>query len=295
MRLDDKTHGDGANRKGRTERTFRAGKWDTGVCIGQKSHNQTMSLMGGSNGLGGAMPAFVVIASHYEPTIEMLEAGPVVYVNGIKLGTTGTANPKGSVTGEEAIMFLEYCIVPWLAAYGETTHPPCHSTASVAIAHTVAANPIPIASTAVVASCPAQVQCSTVLLAVVLVRVCAGVLRPDRKAVGTCDGAGPHMTTAFIERCHVLHIELTLRTPNCSNTIQFEDLVNFWQLKNDSSFGWYKVKQQAILVQMDKTRGRSVALSHHDQLELLVKPWSKGFSTETNLRAWTKVIWQLEL
>jgi len=35
-RLDDKTHGDGANRKGRTERTFRAGKWDEGVCIGQK-------------------------------------------------------------------------------------------------------------------------------------------------------------------------------------------------------------------------------------------------------------------
>ena len=47
-RLDDKTHGDGAKRSGRTERTFRAGKWDEGVCIGQKSASHTASLVGGS-------------------------------------------------------------------------------------------------------------------------------------------------------------------------------------------------------------------------------------------------------
>lgn len=97
------------------------------------------------------------------------------------------------------------------------------------------------------------------------------------------------MTTAFIEMCADNHIVLVLRTPWCSNSQQFEDLVNFWQLKNDSGFGWYKVKQSAMYVQMDKTRGASVALSHQDQLELLVNPWNKAFSTQTNLRAWAKV------
>lgn len=97
------------------------------------------------------------------------------------------------------------------------------------------------------------------------------------------------MTTAFIDKCVQHYIVLVLRTPWCSNSIQFEDIVNFWQLKNDAGFGWYKVKQQAMMVQMDRTRGRSVALSHQDQLELLVNPWNKAFSTETNLRAWAKV------
>jgi len=96
------------------------------------------------------------------------------------------------------------------------------------------------------------------------------------------------MTTAFIIKCDENHIVVVLRTPWCSNSIQFEDLVNFWQLKNDAGFGWYKVKQDAMLVQMDRTRGSSVALSHQDQLELLVNPWNKAFSTETNLRAWAK-------
>ena len=100
---------------------------------------------------------------------------------------------------------------------------------------------------------------------------------------------GTHVATAFITKCAVNHIVLVFRTPWCSNSIQFEDLVNFWQLKNDAGFGWYKVKQQAMFVQMDRSRGRSVALSHQDQLELLVKPWNKAFSTETNLRAWAKV------
>ena len=35
-RLDDKTHGDGGDRAGRTERIVRCGKWDDGESIGQK-------------------------------------------------------------------------------------------------------------------------------------------------------------------------------------------------------------------------------------------------------------------
>ena len=97
------------------------------------------------------------------------------------------------------------------------------------------------------------------------------------------------MTTKFIEKCAENHIVLVLRTPWCSNSIQFEDLVNFWQLKNDAGFGWYKVKQHAMFVQLDRTYGSSTGLSHRDQLELLVNPWNKAFSTATNLRAWAKV------
>ena len=65
-------------------------------------------------------------------------------------------------------------------------------------------------------------------------------------------------------------------------------LVACEQLKNDARFGWYKVKQAAMYVALDRTFGKSTTLSHHDQLELLVRPWNQAFSTETNLRAWTK-------
>jgi hypothetical protein len=121
-RLDDKTHGDGANRKGRTERTFRAGKWDEGVCIGQKSASHTASLVGGSNALGEPLPPFVVIASSFEPTIGMLQAGPVAIVNGKQIGTTGTANNKGSVDGEAALMFIDHSVLPMLSAHGPCPH-----------------------------------------------------------------------------------------------------------------------------------------------------------------------------
>jgi len=43
-----------------------------------------------------------------------------------------------------------------------------------------------------------------------------------------------------------------------------------------------------MFVQMDRSRGSSVALSHKEQLELLVKPWNKAFSAESNLKAWAK-------
>ena len=45
----------------------------------------------------------MVIASHYEPSIEVLESGPIAVVNGQRIGTTGAANPKGSVDGEATL------------------------------------------------------------------------------------------------------------------------------------------------------------------------------------------------
>ena len=40
------------------------------------------------------------------------------------------------------------------------------------------------------------------------------------------------MTIEFLEHCKKNFIHLILRTPNCSTIEQFEDLFNFWMLKN---------------------------------------------------------------
>lgn len=49
------------------------------------------------------------------------------------------------------------------------------------------------------------------------------------------------MTIEFLEHCKKNFIHLILRTPNCSTIEQFEDLFNFWMLKNAKDVGWYKV------------------------------------------------------
>ena len=51
----------------------------------------------------------------------------------------------------------------------------------------------------------------------------------------TCDCCGTHMTIDFLEFCEVNHMLVCLRTPNCSQSIQFEDLVNFWVFKNGAT------------------------------------------------------------
>ena len=121
-----------------------------------------------------------------------------------------------------------------------------------------------------------------------LVAMCSahGRLRADRRAVVACDGVGTHMTDEFLQACRDNFIVLVLRTPWCSNRIQFEDIVNFWQLKNCRDVGWYKVKQQAVLDQLCETG--STSLSHAKQLSLIVPAWNNAFSKETNLRGWRK-------
>lgn len=113
-----------------------------------------------------------------------------------------------------------------------------------------------------------------------------GTLSATRKAVVACDGVNTHMTDRFVSACRAAHIELVLRTPWCSNRIQFEDLVNFWQLKNGKDVGWYKTKQKAVIEQISETGAAS--LSHARQIQLIVPAWEAAFSKETNLRAWAK-------
>ena len=97
------------------------------------------------------------------------------------------------------------------------------------------------------------------------------------------------MTEEFLEHCRRNHIVVVLRTPWCANSIQFEDLLNFWILKNAPDVGWYKAKQIEIQKQLGATCGASSTLSHARQLQILVPAWKQAFSMSTNLQAWHMV------
>ena len=116
-----------------------------------------------------------------------------------------------------------------------------------------------------------------------------GGVSSTKRAVAACDGVKTHMTSQFLDKCKERHIVVSLRTPYCSNSIQFEDLLNFWLLKNAKDIGWYKVKQQAIIDRLGQTKGNSATLSHAKQLELLVPCWKVAFSKQTNITAWEMV------
>lgn len=110
MRMDDKTHGDGGDRKGRTENSIRCGFWDNGECIGQKNASHTSSMIGGSNALGEAVPAWFSVASKtVDPAI--FRFGPVAQVNGTLIPSNGRCNEKGSVTGHLLLSNAHACML----------------------------------------------------------------------------------------------------------------------------------------------------------------------------------------
>ena len=82
------------------------------------------------------------------------------------------------------------------------------------------------------------------------------------------------MTSEFFEACRKYFIVIVLRTPWCSNRIQFEDLLNFWQLKNAKDVGWYKAKQLAVIEQIAETGVGG--LSFAKQLSILVPETATG-------------------
>jgi hypothetical protein len=228
-RLDDETHGAGADRQGRTERIIRCGKWDDGETIGQKCASHTASMVGGSNALGEPLPPWFVLASKTCDD-SMFALGPVAIINGKSFPSRGTCNVKGSVNSENALRLIDECFVPAFEAHGK--------------------------------------------------------LSDDRRGVISCDGVGPHMTTQFLDKCTAKHILVCLRTMWCSNSIQFEDLLNFWIFKNAKEIGWYRVKQTALASERDATAGWSTGLTHAKQIQLLVPAWDQAFSKATNQKAW---------
>ena len=113
-----------------------------------------------------------------------------------------------------------------------------------------------------------------------------GGLRADRRGVLVCDGVGTHMTTEFIDFCSMNFITLVLRTPNCSAIQQFEDLVNFWELKNaKGGINWYTLKQQALDIVTAKIN-RTGGLTHELQIRLLVRTTCPRSSRHLPLRNW---------
>lgn len=118
------------------------------------------------------------------------------------------------------------------------------------------------------------------------------------------------MTREFLEFCVENHIDLILRTPNCSTVEQFEDLVSFCEsartqgrfhefpiqlkvlacvvfageLKNHKDIGWYKLKMLSVPVKLARTG--SPNLSFKEMLKLLVPSWNNAFSKEVNRRSW---------
>ena len=222
MRLDDKTHGDGGDRAGRTERSVRCSATDDGECVGNKHGSHTASLMGGSNAAGDPTPPFVSLAcTNFDPDI--LSLGPVATINGRDLGTQGICNPKGSINGAGAISFISDALIPMFDAYGQSsplsTHP---------ITYHARPPPRPPLSPSTHLS-PSTKRAP---------HPTAGGLKSYRRGVLTCDCVGTHMTTDFLEFCCENHMQVCLRTPMCSQAIQFEDIDNFWQFKNAKDTGW---------------------------------------------------------
>ena len=276
MRMDDKTHGDGGDRKGRTENSIRCGFWDKGEVVGQKHASHTSSMVGGSNALGEATPAWFSVASKtVDPAI--FRFGPVAQVNGTLIPSHGRCNEKGSVTGHFAALQRQRAH----ARHAHTRH-----------AHTRhARRGSDRASLCVLMSLSLTGDFAAIMIdeSVVPMLNAHGGVSSTRRAVAACDGVTTHMTSQFLDKCKQRHIVISLRTPYCSNSIQFEDLLNFWLLKNAKDVGWYKVKQQAIFERLGQTRGASSTLSHAKQLELVVPCWNVAFSKQSNLTAWEMV------
>ena len=78
---EDTTHGSGGDRKGRCERTCRAGADDDGECVGNKHSTHNLTLVGCSNAAGEGLPAYAVTAS---ATVDpnWFANGPTTTING---------------------------------------------------------------------------------------------------------------------------------------------------------------------------------------------------------------------
>ena len=110
MRCDDKTHGDGGDRKGRCERTVRCGARDDGECVGGKHAAHPASLVGGTNGAGEGLPCFAVTATG-SVDLDWFTDGPTTTINGKRLLMDGTCNAKGSVNNAAALEYVERAVL----------------------------------------------------------------------------------------------------------------------------------------------------------------------------------------
>ena len=109
MKCDDKTHGDGGDRKSRSERTIRCGPLDTGECVGSKHTTHPASVVGGTIGTGEPLPCFAVTAGA-SVDLAWFTAGPTATINGKVIKMDGSCNAKGSVNNEMAVEYVKRSI-----------------------------------------------------------------------------------------------------------------------------------------------------------------------------------------
>ena len=120
-RLTNLTHGQGADRKGRTQRTWHYGPTDDRECVGLSHATRSLSLVGGSNGKHEPLPPYGVLTCENQPRGFKWDKGPIALVNGKELKMSGDYNKKGSVNNENAMALLDKSIFPMLQAYGAPT------------------------------------------------------------------------------------------------------------------------------------------------------------------------------
>ena len=119
-RLTNSTHGQGANHKGRTNRTWTCGPADDAECVGLSHATRSMSVLAGSNGKHESLPPWCALACENLPRNFRFSMGPSVIVNGVKLRAHGSCNKKGSINTDFALAALNESIRPMLQAYGGT-------------------------------------------------------------------------------------------------------------------------------------------------------------------------------
>jgi len=96
---------------------------------------------------------------------------------------------------------------------------------------------------------------------------------------------GSHLSPEFCDFLIANHLILILRTPNCSQKQQPEDLVTFQRVKNAKApYGFYKRKQQALIMQLART-GKSGIPYYVLFGDCLKLPWENGLSPANNREA----------
>ena len=107
----------------------------------------------------------------------------------------------------------------------------------------------------------------------------------EKKAIVICDGVGSHLSEELLDFMIEHHLILILRTPNCSQKQQPEDLVSFQRVK--SKIDGFYMKKQKLLMQLLAETGSGIP---YDKLfsECLKGPWERGFSAASNREAWEK-------
>lgn len=68
----------------------------------------------------------------------------------------------------------------------------------------------------------------------------------DKWVVLLLDGVQMHVTLEMQTFFYENKIDMALRPPNTSEKVQNEDLVTFWQVRNDKILGFNKLKQQRL-------------------------------------------------